>query len=137
MKGTKHRTGARKRHAHWIFSHPERVRAVLSPFGGFGAPPRALRSNGKRQGPVRPFWVVSGGGVFLPGNVSLATVSEKIPLTSQLERDPKRGIPQPVQSDVAGDEGPAMRTGTPKVPVSRAEGDKRSRAEKLFHEKLG
>ena len=48
------------RHARWIFSHPERVRAVLDSKRGFGAPPRALRSNRKRQGPGDRFPVGPG-----------------------------------------------------------------------------
>ena len=53
------------RHALWIFSHPERVRAVLDPKGEFGAPPRALRSNGKRPGPGDLF-PVGPGARLLP-----------------------------------------------------------------------
>ena len=60
---------AKKRLAHWIFSHPERVRAVLDPERGSGAgatPPSLLPIPASHHEPNRECLLGPKGGWYHP-----------------------------------------------------------------------
>ena len=105
-EGTRHRTSAPDPHALWIFGSTHRVRAVLDPKRGVGG-----------QRPPMP--------CFRRPAASMPDPECLVPLGGW--RSP-RGFPDPSGAPSPGPEDQRCAQGPHKVPVSQAQGGKRSRA---------
>ena len=86
---------------------------MLDPKGGVrGTAPRSFAPMENARVPGDLFPVDPGGRRVLAHGKECEKICASPPLSK----------PFPVRSAVAGSGGPAMRTGTPRVPVSQAEG---------------